>query len=564
MNGELRALVIAADQAHGAALRTCLRTLGYDVSGVVAPAEAVEHADRARPEVAVIDLADDGSGLPSDGAGRHGSRLGVPTVYVVHAAGGPARDLASGTAPDDPFGCVVRPFAAGQLDATIRTTMSAHAREQALRAERIDLQQRLSIMTEILDSTGEGVVVADPTGKFLYGNPAAEQIVGVGATEGPQSEWSTTYGIYHPDRETRVAVEDQPLVRAIRSGKSVDEEDLFVRNPNRPQGLYIRVSARPLLDNAGEVRGGVATFRDVTERVRAEGAVAHAFAEGRLQVADTILHNVGNAINSVTTGIETVRRCLANDALGRRLNALADAVGRHRHDHAGYLRDDRQGRKVVARIKALTEAHARQERDLARTVERVHEHASRIVDLLRTQTVPTTAGVESTEINLHEALASAVRVLRDPLEKRGITDRVDTTPAPTHIHIREIPFHHMLVNLVKNAIEAIDELAEAQADAPAPSVVLRAYTDDTSLIIEVADNGIGIRARDRRVLFTPGYTTKKTGKGLGLHSAANFVAGCGGRIRPYSAGPGTGTTMRVTLPLSAVLPPVRDDAERSG
>ncbi len=68
------------------------------------------------------------------------------------------------------------------------------------------------------------------------------------------------------------------------------------------------------------------------------------------------------------------------------------------------------------------------------------------------------------------------------------------------------------------------------------------------------DNGIGIRSKDTRVLFSPGYTTKETGSGLGLHSAANFVIGLGGRMQPLSEGTGKGTTMRVTLPLSSVAP----------
>ena len=113
----------------------------------------------------------------------------------------------------------------------------------------------------------------------------------------------------------------------------------------------------------------------------------------------------------------------------------------------------------------------------------------------------------------------------------------------------------MLVNLIKNSVEAIDELAAQQGAVAAPSVAVKAYTEQTSLIMEVADNGIGIRVKDRKVLFAPGYTTKKSGSGLGLHSAANFVIGCGGRIEPRSDGAGTGTTMRITLPLSSVLPP---------
>ena len=580
VNGKATVLVITADRVRSADLSTCLNTLAYAVSGVVAPGrEAVEHADRLRPDVAVIDLATDGGGTVE--AGEHlGGQLDMPVVYVMDAAVAPLPDARGRAAAANAYGGVLRPFAAGQLDVTIRTALSTHARVRDERAARLALQQRIErleencpdaeleqtvaelryqseLMDTVFRSMSDGVVVADASGKFLYGNPSAEQIVGVGATEGPQAEWSRTYGIYHADQETLVSVEDQPLVRAIMQGESVDEEDLFVRNPNRPEGLFIRVSARPLLDNAGGIRGGVATFRDVTERVHAEESLAQAFAQGRLEIVDTVLHNVGNAITSVTIGIETVRQRLANDQFGRRLSALADSLNRHRDDLIDYLRDDPRGQQVVPGILALAAACARQKQELARTVERVRDRANRIADIVRTQKVLGTAGMDRKEVDLHEALASAFRVLRDSLAKRGIRTAIDSERAPRKIHIRESQFHQMLVNLIKNSVEAIDELAAQQGAVAAPSVAVKAYTEQTSLIMEVADNGIGIgiRVKDRKVLFAPGYTTKKSGSGLGLHSAANFVIGCGGRIEPRSDGAGTGTTMRITLPLSSVLPP---------
>ena len=54
------------------------------------------------------------------------------------------------------------------------------------------------------------------------------------------------------------------------------------------------------------------------------------------------------------------------------------------------------------------------------------------------------------------------------------------------------------------------------------------------------------------VIFRPGYTTKKSGSGRGLHSIANFVKDCGGQIFALSDGIGKGTTIRVALPISTV------------
>ena len=66
------------------------------------------------------------------------------------------------------------------------------------------------------------------------------------------------------------------------------------------------------------------------------------------------------------------------------------------------------------------------------------------------------------------------------------------------------------------------------------------------LVLEVQDNGMGIEQKNLKAIFGAGYTTKREGSGLGLHSAANFVTNSGGKIQPLSDGYGTGTTMRVS------------------
>ena len=427
-----------------------------------------------------------------------------------------------------------------------------------------ELRHQNELMDTAFKSISDGIVVANAKGEFLYVNPAAEQIVGMGATDGPQEEWADRYGTFHPDRETPMATEELPLIRAIHRGESVDEEDVFIRNRNRPDGVYIRVSARPLLNDIGGIRGGVIVFRDVTAQVFAEEALAQAFAHGRLEIVDTIVHNIGNAITSVTTGIETVHRSLENDRIGRRLDALAAALTEHRDGWIEYLQHDPQGRKVLPFVIDLAAGLATRNEELIKTVGRVRDRANRIADIVRTQKELGPAGMDRKDIDLREALSATVRVMRDSIAKRGIRTSIDCRRAPREIRVRESQFHQMLVNLIKNAIEAIDDRVAAQGLDDVPRIRITAYADGKFLHLEVTDNGIGIATRDTRVLFAPGYTTKPSGSGLGLHSAANFVIAAGGRIQPVSDGPGTGTTMRVTLPLSSVVPPARTDGRMGG
>ena len=564
-----RILIVDGDECGAAHLEECLKSRGYTVCAAVSSGRrALERAGAARPDLALVDLGLEGELTGPETGERIGSRFGVPVVYLTDEADGELLQRGRAT---DPFGYVLRPFEEGQLHLNIQAAVSRHERERShgearakltrqkqAEAELAETMAELRNQNELIDtafrSISDGIVVANAKGEFLYVNPGAEQIVGMGATDAPQGEWAEKYGTYHPDRETPMKTEDLPLIRAIYRGESTDEEDVFIRNAKKPNGVYIRVSARPLLDKVGGIRGGVIIFRDVTERLRAEEALARAFAQGRLEIVETILHNIGNAINSVTTGIETVRRTLMNDPVGRRLFALAAAVREHREDWLDYIANDPQGRKVMPFIVELAQGSSRRSEELMRTVDRVRDRANHIADIVRTQKALAGPGMDRKDVDLHEALAGAVRVLRDSLNKRGIQVAIDCDDAPREIRIQESQFHQMLVNLIKNSFEAIDELAAAQGLDDTPLIQIRASAGEEFLDLEVADNGIGIGNKDTRELFSPGYTTKQSGSGLGLHSAANFVIALGGRIQPLSEGTGKGTTMRVTLPLSSVAP----------
>src|ERR1700677_2611421 len=106
-------------------------------------------------------------------------------------------------------------------------------------------------------------MVTDDGGKMVLLNPAAEQMVVPGATETPLSEWSERFGIYRPGTDSPYPADQLPLARAIR-GETADGIELYVRNVKMPEGRFLSVSVRPLKDDGGEIKGGVAVVRDVT------------------------------------------------------------------------------------------------------------------------------------------------------------------------------------------------------------------------------------------------------------------------------------------------------------
>ena len=302
----------------------------------------------------------------------------------------------------------------------------------------------------------------------------------------------------------------------------------------------------------------------MTDHILAEEALTRAFAQGRLEIIDTILHNVGNAINSVTIGIGTLQETLNNNPLLRRLRTLAEMLKAHQDDWAAYVAHDPQGQKILPYIALLAEGFARQHDEMARTVGRVEDRAHHIADIIRTQRALDRPHMSRKDLDLQHAISAAIKVLHDSLNKRSIAVEVHCEGAPREIRIQENQLHQMMVNLIKNSIEAIDDLETADGLREAPRICIRAYTEGDFLHLDVTDNGIGIDSKNFKLVFAAGYTTKKAGTGLGLHSVANFVIGTGGRIHALSDGAGKGATLRVMLRLSTITPATHKSFTESG
>lgn len=121
----------------------------------------------------------------------------------------------------------------------------------------------------VLENLTEGVVVVDREGKFLFFNPVAEKILGMGSIDDPPSEWPRRFGCFSPDGARLISPEELPLARSLL-GEAVSDFEMLIKNPGIPEGVLIRTNSIPLCDEQGALRGGVVWFRDVTAFKKAE------------------------------------------------------------------------------------------------------------------------------------------------------------------------------------------------------------------------------------------------------------------------------------------------------
>src|SRR4051794_15176212 len=151
------------------------------------------------------------------------------------------------------------------------------------------------LLSAILESLGDGVVVADENGKFIVFNDAAERLLGFGAVDVPPSEWAQRYGCFYPDMTTPYAAAELPLSRAI-AGHTSEQVEIFVRNARRPDGRFISISGRPVRDAAGVVRGGVVVFHDITARKELD--------RFKDETASLLVHDLKNPMSVILSNLE--------------------------------------------------------------------------------------------------------------------------------------------------------------------------------------------------------------------------------------------------------------------
>ncbi len=176
----------------------------------------------------------------------------------------------------------------------------------------------------------------------------------------------------------------------------------------------------------------------------------------------------------------------------------------------------------------------------------IHKSANRIDEIIRhmrsnwISATPT----DSIRINVNEGIKQGLTLLERQLKSHGIELFLQFNQAEISISGVKIQFEQIIVNLIVNAIHALDDV-----DREKKILTISTEKADNKAIITVEDNGTGFTPEVLMHMFEPFYTTKKAGKGsgLGLAIVKNFVSKFNGEI---SAGnvPEGGAKFVIKLP----------------
>ncbi len=263
---------------------------------------------------------------------------------------------------------------------------------------------------------------------------------------------------------------------------------------------------------------------------------------GMADIATGVLHNVGNILNSVNVSAGLMLdRTRASKVT--RVGDAARLLLEHRDDAGDFFTRDERGRRLPDYLAKLAETLCAERDAMVAEIRELNDSVAHIKKIIQRQQALSKLGGLNEPTVLSEVVRDAEKFMRSTAEKRGV-HIATLLPELEPILIDRQKVLQIVVNLVKNGIEAL----EAVSDRPrALSVSVRSATGNRQEIV-VKDNGCGIPPDKLDLIFSHGFTTKKTGHGFGLHSCVNLAREMGGDLTVTSDGEGHGAIFVLTLP----------------
>jgi signal transduction histidine kinase len=200
---------------------------------------------------------------------------------------------------------------------------SADAEERARQLARSEaaLRRQTGILQSILNSMGDGVIVADANAKILLFNPAAERLLRASLGDIPPEHWLEHYETYLPGTLTAYPSNDHPLLRAVR-GEVIDGAEIFLRRSNVNEGVWLSATGRPLVDENGHAQGGgVVVFSDITPRKLLEKQIAEVSDREQRRIGQDLHDSLCQHLVSAAFASEFLRDKLARQKLAEAAQA---------------------------------------------------------------------------------------------------------------------------------------------------------------------------------------------------------------------------------------------------
>lgn len=127
------------------------------------------------------------------------------------------------------------------------------------------LDEKTKLLSSILNTMGEAVIVVDTKGKLIGSNNAARKMFNLRQPDLSLSKWALFHGIFDVQQTKIISYYDLPLKQALE-GKYVDNFEVFIKNDLTGDGIYVSLNSRTLRNPGNEISGAVLIASDITKR----------------------------------------------------------------------------------------------------------------------------------------------------------------------------------------------------------------------------------------------------------------------------------------------------------
>ena len=353
----------------------------------------------------------------------------------------------------------------------------------------------------IIENVGHPIVVCDSAGNFILFNRRAELLFQENTSSGSSAATAVRTN----------AVKLTSFISTLASAsETARQAEIELSDPERGRLLPMEITAREVLDEAGQVTAVVSILHDLTEireleRRRVEQQLFESeklAAVGRL--AASIAHEVNNPLEAIK-------------------NALY-----------------------------LMETTADIEKN-SRFLEIARKETERVSHIIRQMLGFARRAGEVDWVDVNQLLEETLVLLEKKLRQQRIRVTKSLEPTLPQIRARADQLRQVLLNLILNAQQAIEGDGQIHISTARYEQALQ-----PSILVQLSDSGVGIATDDIGRIFDPFFSTGKKGTGLGLWVTQDIVRQHGGRIE-VSSDIGRGTVFSIVLQVDS---PVLGDTQR--
>ena len=391
------------------------------------------------------------------------------------------------------------------------------------------LKEAHRCLDAIVEFSPDATFVINANGKVTHWNRAIEEMTGVLKAD-MLGRGDCEYAVPFYGNRRQILID---YATAISSGTTLDvtgydfmqrEGDWFLGESYTPQvfrgrGAYLSATATVLRDSMGNVVGAIESIRDITDHKQAE--------EDRVRLERQLLH---------------VQKL---ESLGR----MAGAISHHFNNMLGI---------VIGNLE-LARDDIDHNSEFGTYISEAMEASYRVVEMSRLMLTYLGQTIAKKERLDFTKLVGDAQSLFSASNPENVHMKIEACSQRVMVYADGVHIQQILTNLVSNAVEAIGEeegriTLAVEVVAVEKIQTLRCFPTDWNpkknsyACLSVADTGSGLDATTLEMIFDPFYTTKFTGRGLGLPVVLGLVRGYEGAVTVESS-PGEGAVFRVYFPI---------------